>query len=400
MAPQPVYLDYNATTPTDPLVVEAMLPFFNTYFGNPASSQHMYGWEAAEAVEIARTQMANHIGAETKEIIFTSGATESDNLAIKGVFEMYAGKGNHIITCVTEHKAVLDTCKHLEEKGAQITYLPVEADGLIDLGKLEAAILPNTILITIMYANNETGVIQPVSEIGALAKKHGILFFCDGAQAVGKIQVNVLADNIDILSLSAHKIYGPKGVGALYVRRKNPRVKLMEQLQGGGHERGMRSGTLNVPGIIGLEKAMEICRLEMPEETKRISGLRDHLQNGLLQIPGTKINGNQQYRLPNTINVTFHGISAKSLMTSMIQDMAVSPGSACTSNTTAPSHVLQAMGLHDDAIKSTLRFSIGRFTTKEEINQVLNKLIPVTEELRLENQEENSSIEITGMEIK
>lgn len=393
-------MDYNATTPVDPRVMDAMFPFFQKYFGNPASSQHIYGWEAAEAVDLARAQIANHIGAESKEIIFTSGATESDNLALKGVFEMYATKGNHIITCTTEHKAVLDTCKHLEEKGASVTCLPVEENGRIDLDKLEAAILPKTILIAIMYANNETGVIQPVAEIGAIAKKQGVLFFCDGAQAVGKIPMQVQQDNIDILSFSAHKMYGPKGVGALYVRRKNPRVKLIEQLNGGGHERGMRSGTLNVPGIIGLEKAMEICRLEMAEDTKRITILRNRLQAGLLQVNGTHINGDLQARLPNTLNITFEGIPAKSLMTALIHDMAVSPGSACTSASATPSHVLKAMGLSDEAIQSSLRFSIGRYTTAEEIDYVLQKLVPVIEELRLENQAESSSYDIHGMDNK
>src|SRR5688500_18843027 len=287
----PIYLDHNATTPCDSGVMEVMLPYFTNQFGNAASRSHSFGWQAEEAVDYAREQVARLIGAEPKEIIFTSGATEGDNLAIKGVFEMYAGKGNPIVTCVTEHKAVLDTCKHIEKLGGEVTYLPVNKEGLIDLQQLEAAITSRTILIAIMYANNETGTIQPVKEIGALAKKHGVLFFTDATQAVGKIPIDVIKDDIDLLTCSAHKMYGPKGVGALYVRRKNPRVKLTAQLDGGGHEKGMRSGTLNVPGIAGFGKACELCVNEMKQDAERLSKLRDKLENALLQLEETSING-------------------------------------------------------------------------------------------------------------
>ena len=394
MIASPVYLDNNATTETDPRVVESMLPFFTKYFGNPASRQHAFGWEAAEAVDFARTQIAAFIGAEQKEIIFTSGATESNNLAIKGVVEMYANKGNHIITCVTEHKAVLDTCKNAENKGAQITYLPVNDEGLVDLKELESAIHSGTILIAIMYANNETGVIQPVAEIGEIAKKHGVTFFSDGAQAVGKIPVNVLNENIDLLSFTAHKINGPKGIGALYVRRKNPRVKLSEQMNGGGHERGMRSGTLNVPGIVGFEKALELCRLEMKEDSKRISFLRNKLENGICKIRGTKVNGNVKHRLPNTTNILFDGVKGENLVTAMIRDMAVSPGSACTSASPEPSHVLKAMGLSNDEVHSSLRFSLGRFTTEEEIEFVLHKISQEVEQLRMGHEKNMADIQL------
>lgn len=383
MIASPVYLDNNATTQTDPRVVESMLPFFTKYFGNPASRHHVFGWEAAEAVDYARAQIAQFIGAEPKEIIFTSGATESNNLAIKGVYEMYASKGNHLITCVTEHKAVIDTCKNLEKKGASITYLQVNEDGIIDLKELESTILPETILIAIMYANNETGVVQPVVEIGEIAKKHGIPFFSDGAQAVGKIPVHVLNNNIDLLSFTAHKIYGPKGIGALYVRRKNPRIKLSEQINGGGHERGIRSGTLNVPGIAGFEKALELCRLEMQEDSKRILHLRNKLENGLLKIQGTKVNGHIQNRLPNTTNISFDGVKGENLMAALVQDIAVSAGSACTSASHEPSHVLKAMGLSDDEVHASLRFSLGRFTTEEEIDFVLEKILKQVENLRM-----------------
>lgn len=383
MIASPVYLDNNATTQTDPRVVESMLPFFTKYFGNPASRHHVFGWEAAEAVDYARAQIAQFIGAEPKEIIFTSGATESNNLAIKGVYEMYASKGNHLITCVTEHKAVIDTCKNLEKKGASITYLQVNEDGIIDLKELESTILPETILIAIMYANNETGVVQPVVEIGEIAKKHGIPFFSDGAQAVGKIPVHVLNNNIDLLSFTAHKIYGPKGIGALYIRRKNPRIKLSEQINGGGHERGIRSGTLNVPGIAGFEKALELCRLEMQEDSKRILHLRNKLENGLLKIQGTKVNGHIQNRLPNTTNISFDGVKGENLMAALVQDIAVSAGSACTSASHEPSHVLKAMGLSDDEVHASLRFSLGRFTTEEEIDFVLEKILKQVENLRM-----------------
>src|ERR1700712_4624330 len=301
----PIYLDNNATTPMDPRVLEAMLPYFNQKFGNAASRNHAFGWVAEEAVDYAREQVAKLIGANEKEIIFTSGATEADNLAIKGVFEMYQDKGNHIITTTTEHKAVLDTCKHVEKLGGKVTYLTPKSDGLIDLQELEAAMTPETILVSIMYGNNEIGVIQPVKEIAAIAHKFGALFMTDATQAVGKIPVDVIADGIDLLALSAHKMYGPKGVGALYVRRKNPRVKVTAQMDGGGHERGMRSGTLNVPGIVGLGKACELCMLDMEADTARVSKFRDKLETELLKLEEVYVNGSVEHRLPNVCNLSF-----------------------------------------------------------------------------------------------
>jgi cysteine desulfurase len=378
----PVYLDNNATTPVDPKVLEAMLPYFTQHFGNAASRSHAYGWEAEEAVDYARGQVAKLINSEPKEIIFTSGATESDNLAIKGVFESYASKGNHIITCVTEHKAVLDTCKHVEKLGAEVTYLPVQSDGLIDLKELETAIKPTTVLIAIMYANNETGVIQPVKEISAIAKRKGVLFFSDATQAVGKIPVNVIEDGIDLMAFSAHKIYGPKGVGALYVRRKNPRVRIIAQMDGGGHEKGMRSGTLNVPGIVGLGQACEICRLNINEDAKRIKILRDKLENDLLQLEETQLNGNKENRLPHVLNISFKYVESEGLMLACNKNIAVSSGSACTSASIEPSHVLKAMGLDDDLAHSTLRFSLGRFTTEEEIDYAIEQVKNTVTQLR------------------
>ncbi|HET6993764.1 MAG TPA: IscS subfamily cysteine desulfurase [Chitinophagaceae bacterium] len=378
----PVYLDYNATTPCDPRVVEAMLPYFGRYFGNPASHNHSFGWEAEEAVEQAREQVAKLIGADPKEIIFTSGATEADNLAIKGVFETYAVKGNHIITCSTEHKAVLDTCKHLEKNGAEVTYLEVDSNGSIDIGMLEAAIKPSTILIAIMYANNETGTIMPVKEIGAIAKRRGVIFFSDATQAVGKIPVNVISDGIDLLSLSGHKIYGPKGVGALYIRRKGPRVKLTAQLDGGGHERGIRSGTLNVPGIVGLGKACEISHTEMENELNKIKKLRDRLETDLLQIEGSSLNGDKNKRLPNVTNIAFKYAEGDSLIMAINKNIAVSSGAACSSATPEPSHVLKAMGLDDESANSSIRFSLGRFTTGEEIDYVVEEVTAKSRELK------------------
>jgi len=378
----PVYLDNNATTPVDPKVLEAMLPYFTQHFGNAASRSHAYGWEAEEAVDYARGQVAKLINSEPKEIIFTSGATESDNLAIKGVFESYASKGNHIITCVTEHKAVLDTCKHVEKLGAEVTYLPVQSDGLIDLKELETAIKPTTVLIAIMYANNETGVIQPVKEISAIAKRKGVLFFSDATQAVGKIPVNVIEDGIDLMAFSAHKIYGPKGVGALYVRRKNPRVRIIAQMDGGGHEKGMRSGTLNVPGIVGLGQACEICRLNMNEDAKRIKILRDKLENDLLQLEETQLNGNKENRLPHVLNISFKYVESEGLMLACNKNIAVSSGSACTSASIEPSHVLKGMGLDNDLAHSTLRFSLGRFTTEEEIDYAIEQVKNTVTQLR------------------
>ena len=378
----PIYLDHNATTPMDPRVLEAMIPYFVENFGNAASRNHSFGWQAEEAVDYAREQIAQLIGADPKEIIITSGATEGDNLGIKGVFEMYATKGNHIITCTTEHKAVLDTCKHLEKSGAEVTYLEVQPDGLIDLKQLEAAMKPTTILVAIMYANNEIGVVQPVKEIAAIAKKHGALFFTDGVQAVGKIPVDVIADGIDIMAFTAHKMYGPKGVGALYVRRKNPRVKVTAQLDGGGHERGMRSGTLNVPGIVGFGKACELARVEMAADTERISKLRDKLENALKQIDESYVNGNPAHRLPHVSNISFKYVEGEGLMMGFNKDIALSSGSACTSASLEPSYVLKALGLGDDLAHSSLRFGLGRYTTEEQIDFTIKAVTDTVLKLR------------------
>jgi cysteine desulfurase len=377
----PLYFDNNATTPMDPRVLEAMLPYFTEKFGNSASRNHAFGWAAEEGVDYAREQVAQLIGANEKEIIFTSGATEGDNLGIKGVFEMYQDKGNHIITCVTEHKAVLDTCKHLEKLGAQVTYLPVKEDGLLDLALLETAMTPQTILVCIMYGNNEIGVIQPVKEIAAIAHKHGALFMTDATQTVGKIPVNVDADGIDLMAFTAHKMYGPKGVGALYVRRKNPRVKVTAQLDGGGHERGMRSGTLNVAGIVGFGKACEICRLEMDKDAKRLSGLRDKLQSALTVLEESYVNGNVANRLPHTANISFKYVEGEGLMMAM-KDLAVSSGSACTSASLEPSYVLKSLGLSDDLAHSSIRFGLGRFTTEEEVDFAIEQTKHAVNHLR------------------
>ena len=378
----PVYLDYNATTPCDPRVVEVMLPYFTERFGNAASRSHSFGWVAEEAVDIAREQVARLIGAETKEVIFTSGATEATNLAMKGVFETYTAKGNHIITTNIEHKAVLDTCKNLENKGAEITYLHVNADGLIDLAELESAIKPTTILISIMYANNEIGVIQPIKKIGEIAKSREVIFFSDATQAVGKIPVDVIQDDIDIMAFSAHKMYGPKGVGGLYVRRKNPRVKLQAQIDGGGHERGMRSGTLNVPGIAGFGKACEICMNEMEQDAGRLETLRNKLENALLQLEESYVNGNKEHRLPQVTNLSFRHVESQGLMMGFNKEIAVSSGSACTSASIEPSYVLKALGLDDEMAHSSLRFSLGRFTTAEEIDFVIRKVTESVNKLR------------------
>ncbi len=378
----PIYLDHNSTTPMDPRVLEAMIPYFTENFGNAASRNHSFGWHAEEAVDYAREQIAQLIGADPKEIIFTSGATEGNNLGIKGVYEMYASKGNHIITCTTEHKAVLDTCKHLEKLGAEVTYLEVQPDGLIDLKTLEAAMRPTTILVAIMYANNEIGVIQPVKEISAIAKKHGALYFSDAVQAVGKIPVDVIADGIDIMSFTAHKMYGPKGVGALYVRRKNPRVKVTAQIDGGGHERGMRSGTLNVPGIVGFGKAAEIARLDMAGDTERISKLRDKLENALKVIDETYVNGNPAHRLPHVSNISFKYVEGEGLMMGFNKDIALSSGSACTSASLEPSYVLKALGLGDDLAHSSLRFGLGRYTTEEQIDYTITAVTDTVLKLR------------------
>ena len=378
----PVYMDYHATTPMDPRVFDAMKPYFVDVFGNAASRNHSFGWEAEEAVEKARKQIADLIGASSKEIVFTSGATESNNLALKGVAEMYAEKGNHIITAATEHKAVLDTCKRLEKTGIRVTYLPVQTNGLVDLEQLRGAITDKTILISIMYANNEIGVIQPVAEIGKIAKERGVLFHTDAVQAVGKTPVNVLKDNIDILSLTGHKIYGPKGVGALYVRRKGPRVQLTAQMDGGGHERGMRSGTLNVPGIVGLGAACALCQAEMPEESKRMAFLRDKLRNKLeSELDEVYINGTMEHRLPNNLNISFAYVEGESLLMG-INDIAVSSGSACTSATLEPSYVLKALGAGDELAHSSIRFGLGRFNTEDEVDYVARKVIDVVTKLR------------------
>ena len=378
----PIYLDHNATTPCDPRVVDEMIPYFTNHFGNSASRNHPFGWQAEEAVDYAREQIAKLIGADPKEIIFTSGATEGDNLAIKGVFDMYASKGNHIITATTEHKAVLDTCKHIEKAGGEVTYLEVNAEGLIDLEELEAAIKPTTILIAIMYANNEIGTIQPVKEISKIAKKRGVLFFTDGTQAVGKIPVDVNKDGIDLMAFSAHKMYGPKGVGALYVRRKNPRVKVTAQMDGGGHERGMRSGTLNVAGIVGFGKACEIALQEMQTETERVSKLRDKLENALLKLEEAYVNGSREHRLPHVSNISFKYVEGEGLMMGFNKDIAVSSGSACTSASLEPSYVLKALGLGDDLAHSSLRFGLGRFTTEEQIDYTIEQVSKTVNKLR------------------
>ena len=378
----PIYLDHNATTPCDPRVVDAMLPYFTNHFGNAASRNHPFGWQAEEAVDYAREQVAKLIGADPKEIIFTSGATEGDNLAIKGVFDMYASKGNHIITANTEHKAVLDTCKHVEKSGGQVTYLHVKPDGLIDLQELEATITPKTILIAIMYANNEIGVLQPVREISKIARKHGVLFFSDATQAVGKIPVDVNKDGIDLMAFTGHKMYGPKGVGALYVRRKNPRVKVTSQMDGGGHERGMRSGTLNVPGIVGFGKACELCMQEMESDNKRISALRDKLENSLTKLEESYVNGSKEHRLPHVSNISFKYVEGEGLMMGFNKDIAVSSGSACTSASLEPSYVLKALGLGDDLAHSSLRFGLGRFTTEEQIDYTIEQVSKTVTHLR------------------
>lgn len=378
----PIYLDHNATTPCDPRVVEAMIPYFTEAYGNAASRNHPFGWKAEEAVDYAREQVAKLINADPKEIIFTSGATEGDNLAIKGVFEMYATKGNHIITCNIEHKAVLDTCKHLEKEGAEVTYLEVSDKGLVTPEQVEAAIKPNTILIALMYGNNEIGTLMPIREIGAIARKHGVLLFTDGVQAVGKIPVDVKADNIDLMAFTAHKMYGPKGVGALYVRRKNPRVKVTAQMDGGGHERGMRSGTLNVPGIVGFGKACELAMNEMQQDAERLSGLRDKLENALMQLEEAYINGDPAHRLPHVTNISFKYVEGEGLLMGFNKDIALSSGSACTSASLEPSYVLKALGLGDDLAHSSLRFGLGRYTTEEQIDYTIEAISKTVTKLR------------------
>lgn len=369
-----IYLDNNATTPCDPRVVETMLPYFYDMPGNAASRNHPYGWQAEEAVDYAREQIANLIGVNEKEIIFTSGATESDNLALKGVFEMYRRKGNHIITLQTEHKAVLDSCAKIEKMGGEVTYLSVNRGGLVDLNELEAAIKDTTILISVMWANNETGVIQPMKEIGEICAKHGVLLMSDATQAVGKVPVKPKEVGIHLMAFTAHKMYGPKGVGALFVNRKNPRVKVTAQLDGGGHERGMRSGTLNVPGIVGFGKACEIADREMLDDAARVSKLRDKLESELLKIEEVYVNGTARSRMPHVCNLSFKHVEGEGLMMTFNQNIAVSSGSACTSASLEPSYVLLALGLGEDLAHSSIRFSLGRFTTEEEIDTAIEAL--------------------------
>jgi cysteine desulfurase len=378
----PVYLDNNATTPCDPRVVEVMLPYFTETFGNASSRNHSFGWAAEAAVDIAREQVAALIGADPKEIIFTSGATEADNLALKGVFEMYADKGNHIITTEIEHKSILDSCKHLEKQGAEVTYLKVNNEGFLDLKELEAAITAKTILVAVMYANNEIGVINPIREISAIAKRHGVLMMSDITQAAGKVSVDVNRDGIDLAAFSAHKLYGPKGIGALYVRRKSPRVKITAQMDGGGHERGMRSGTLNVPAIAGFGKACEIALQEMEAEGKRLAVLRDKLETALLQLEETCINGSRNSRLPHVSNISFRYVEGEALMMGFNKNLALSSGSACTSASPEPSYVLKGLGLGDDMAHSSIRFGLGRFTTEEEIDYTIQAVADTVNKLR------------------
>jgi cysteine desulfurase len=383
MVKLPIYMDNHATTPVDPRVLQAMLPYFSETFGNAASRNHSFGWAAEEAVDKSRNQIASLINAKSKEIIFTSGATESDNLAIKGIVEFYKDKGNHIITCVTEHKAVLDSCRTLERNGkAVVTYLPVDRYGMVDPDAVRAAITDKTVLITLMYANNEIGTIHPVAEIGRIAKEKGIVFHCDAVQAVGKIPVDVDRDGIDLLSMSAHKIYGPKGVGAIYVRSKGPRVRLTPQMDGGGHERGMRSGTLNVTGIVGLGKACEIAQAEMTEENNRLLDLRNKLQAGIFErLDEVYVNGHPTERLPGNLNVSFAYVEGESLLMG-ISDIAVSSGSACTSATLEPSYVIRALGVDEELAHSSIRFGLGRFNTEDEVDFVTDRVTKEVKRLR------------------
>ncbi len=379
MVKLPIYMDNHATTRVDPRVLEAMMPYFSEKFGNAASRNHSFGWEAEEAVDKARKQIADLIGAKSKEIIFTSGATESDNEAIKGVAEFYHEKGDHIITCVTEHKAILDSCRAVERQGKHVTYLPVDKYGMVDPDDVRKAITDKTVLISIMYANNEIGTIHPIAEIGRIAHERGVIFHCDAVQAVGKLPVDVERDNIDLLSVSAHKIYGPKGIGALYVRSKGPRVRLTPIIDGGGHERGMRSGTLNVTGIVGLGAACEIAGAEMDEESRRMAELRDRLHARLFEhLDEIYLNGHPTQRLPGNLNISFSYVEGESLLMG-INDIAVSSGSACTSATLEPSYVIRALGVEDELAHSSLRFGLGRFNTEEEVDYVAER---VTKEVR------------------
>jgi cysteine desulfurase len=378
----PIYMDNHATTRLDPRVLEAMMPYLTDAYGNAASRSHGFGWAADQAVEKARAQVAKLIGATAREIVFTSGATESDNLAITGAVQA-AGSRGHVITQATEHNAVLDTCRWLEKQGCRVTILPVDAEGLIRLDDLRLAIEGDKpLLVTILAANNEIGTIQPIDAIGTLCREHGVLFHTDAAQAVGKIPIDVSRTNVDLLSISGHKIYGPKGIGALYVRRRNPRVELTEQMHGGGHERGMRSGTLNVPGIVGLGAACELALAELESESVRLAALRDHLQSKLESgLDRVRINGSQQNRLPGNLNMTFENVDSETLMMGL-KDVALSSGSACTSAKIEPSHVLRAIGLSEESAHSTIRFGLGRFNTEEEVDHVAERLVDVVKKLR------------------
>ena len=378
----PVYLDYNATTPVDPRVLEEMLPWFTENFGNAASRTHLYGWTAEEAVANARKQVAKVLNANPKEVVFTSGATEANNLAIKGLFEKLSHKGKHIVTVTTEHKAILDTCHHIEQLGGEVTYLTPSPDGLLTPQQVAAALRPDTILVSVMYANNEIGVIQPISEIADIAHQAGALLHTDATQAVGKLPIDMMAEGIDLLSLSAHKLYGPKGIGALVVRRG---IEITSQMDGGGHERGRRSGTLNVPGIVGLGKACEIAQKSMKAETEKLRELRDRLENGILaMVPHTFVNGNPTQRLAHLTNICFEDIDGENLLLSL-KDIAVSTGSACTSASVLPSYILKTLGLTDDQAYASLRFSLGRFTTEEDIDFALRHIKEVTERIRQES---------------
>jgi cysteine desulfurase len=382
----PIYLDYHATTPVDPRVLDAMLPFFGPKFGNAASRSHRFGWEAEKAVELARKRVAELAGASPREIVFTSGATESVNLALKGVVETYRGNRHgmtvHIVTMATEHKAVLDTARHLERDGCRLTVLAPRRDGLLDPDRLRDAIEADTVLVSVMHANNEIGVIQPVREIGAICRERGVLFHCDAAQSFGKVPVDVERDHIDLMSVSAHKIYGPKGVGALYVRRRNPRVLLAAQLDGGGHEFGMRSGTLNVPAIVGLGEACAICAREMAPEAERVQALRDRLRQRIEDgLDGVVVNGSMEHRLPGNLNLSFAHVNSDSLLMSL-PELALSTGSACTSATVAPSHVLKALGLSEEQAHSSVRFGLGRFHTEEEVDYAAGRVVEAVNRLR------------------
>lgn len=378
----PVYLDYSATTPCDARVVDEMLPYFTQYFGNTASRVHSFSWQAEAAVEQARQRVATLLQVQSREIIFTSGATEACNLALRGIFEMYAVKGKHIITTQTEHKAVLDTCKALEKKGASVTYLGVDVNGIVNLKQLENAIRPDTILVAVMMANNETGVLQPVEQVGAICKQKQVLFFCDATQAVGKVPVHPNQAGIDLMSFSSHKIYGPKGVGALYIRSRNPRVKITAQLTGGGHEQNIRSGTLNVPGIVGFGKACALCAAEMAAEATKSETFRNKLEKALLQIPDSFLNGHPTRRLPNILNISFAGLNSSQLLSALNKSLALSAGSACTSGSLDPSYVLAAMGLPGQVSRSALRFSLGRLTTEAQIDFTIEEVVAKVAELR------------------